>query len=264
MSFRGWRIVAVSAACCCLGLVGSVPTASARSRPSAAIAFANGRLSAGQPLKVFFSTAHLPRRASVYLQRQFGTQKVFKNIMKLKGAKGAVTTSGLQMGRYGYRVIVKLGKRTVTTSSVDQAFFYGLVTAAQLCNTDENDIDFTNGCNSNASVQVGTSVFDYVSTASGENTNYDGGANVTATGSSCRSATITFAMANGAPDPEASVALTQSSADLQSASAANGMVGTLSASISSGSWDLIFWTTTGNSEIYWNGTFQCWTPTGEA
>jgi hypothetical protein len=235
----------------------------ARSHPAAAFSFASDRVNAGAKPKLSYATAHLPHGSKIYLQRDFGTKHVFKSIQRLKKRSATVSTAGVQMGRYQYRIKVVHKKQVLLFSQAHRLFSYGEVTALQLCNSENNDAQFNDGCGQ-GTIQVGSNVYTYAVQDGEGDTGPDENADVVAQHSSCRAAYITFASSNDESDTTSLGAeISQTSADEQGATTPAGTIGTLVASISSSAWDLEFYSDSGDY-VYWNGDFSCWSASGKA
>jgi len=235
------------------------------STPTVSFSFAHRRVTQNTTLHLTVSSAHLPRNTTLYLQRDFGTNHVFKNVEKVPHNAGT-TAPGVAMGAYKYRIVAIHGGSRIATSTVKRLWSYGPVTAGQLCNR-STDTDFEDSCSS-GTVQVGSKVYSYHAYDYEGNTGPGGSASVIATRSSCRSAHITYAVSNdsasGNGTTSMGTSITQTSADMQQSSTAVGNVGSTTFKISSRAWDLEFWTDTGSSYVYWNGTFSCFSPSGDA
>jgi hypothetical protein len=232
--------------------------------PTASLTFSSNRVDVSTRIRFSYSAKHLPGGASLYLQRDFGTQHVFRNIEKLASRGSTGSAPGLTMGQFRYRIVIARKRLIVGASGTRPVYAYGPVTASQLCHESDlsaNDMNWPWGCYP-TTIQVGSTVYAAATVDQNENTTPTGPATVTATKTSCRSASITFAAPNSEQFSTIGVQLTQSAADPQSATASYGQVGTLSASITSPDWDLEIWTDTGAYDVYWDAVFNCWSASG--
>jgi hypothetical protein len=231
-------------------------------KPSAKFGFADVTITAGVRPRITFSTKHVTKKEKIEVQRTAGTQHEFERVKVLKTHSGTVNVRKVAMGRYAYRIVVLKGKTVKATSKLHNLFSYGTVTALQLCDRDQ-DADFDSGCGEDT-VQVGSSVYTYAVEADEGDDGPDQDADVSVQHSSCRSATLSFAVSNDETDvTSVGAELTQSAADSQSASTGFGSIGHLTASIRSSAWDLVLFNDDEN-RVFWNGTFSCWSSSGEA
>jgi hypothetical protein len=267
MSQRRLLVALGAVLACLIGIAAPAIAAPAKAHPSATFTFKSARVTANAQPTVVYSSAHLPAGSVLYLQRDFGTKHVFKNVKKLAGHAGSVAAPGVAMGRYTYRVVAVRSKKDVAVSSTRFLYSYGKVTIAQLCRrsrkTEFNGADCETGTD-----QVGSAVYNYVARDEDGNDGPNQDAAIQAQDSSCRSASITEAVSNDDAQNEGttsqSVQLTQSAADALSATSVVGSIGTFSGHISSGSWDLEFYTDTGDVDVDFNGSLQCWSASGDS
>lgn len=231
--------------------------------PKLLLSIPQTRINHGTPVGLTYAASHLRRGSKLYVQRQFGTRRVFKDVVRLRKASGTSSASGLPVGRYAFRLAAYHGRTLTGMSNIVEVYSYGVISAETLCNTSGNDAEFEDGCDA-GTIQVGNTVFPYVSADDHGNTNSEGGADLEVTDSSCRYASISFAVQNGDDANSVGAIVTQSAADPRSSGTASGSVGTLNAAITSPDWDVTFWTDTGDASVYWNGSFDCWSATGKA
>lgn len=230
--------------------------------PHVALKFADGHVTAGVRPTLEYSTLRVTAAEKLVVQRTEGTRRIFERVKTLSAHKGSVRLPAVQMGRYEYRIVVLKGRTVKATSAGVFLYSYGTVTALQLCNR-QNDAHFEDGCGE-GTIQVGGNVYTYAVDDESGNTSPNQEADVAANHSSCRSVHLTFAVDNDETDVSTPGAeLSQASADPQSDTGGYGSVGTLNASIRSSAWNLIFWTDDGN-DIYWNGSFSCWSANGNS
>lgn len=243
------------------GAAVAAPRAASNTAPAVRLSIAHTRVEHGTRLSLTVNSARLQRGTALVLQRDFGTRHVFKTIQKLTGTHGTYSTAGVGQGRYRYRVVAVRSTKAVAVSNLRTVYSYAPVSATQLCNAD-NQTEFNEGCNA-ATVQVGSRVFEYQVYDGNGSTAPQQYAGVAATRSSCRSANLSLAVSNDDTSTTYGVDMLQSSADAQSVTGQHGSIATAAFPISSGSWNLDFWSDNG-SDVYWNGTFDCWSPSGLA
>jgi hypothetical protein len=235
-----------------------------RSTPQVSFTFAQGgRVNQNTKITFTVKSSHLPARYTLVLLRDFGTHHVFQRVERVRTHNGQATAPGVPIGHYRYEIVVKTGKRVITTTAKRSLYSYGNISASELCSRSA-DTMFEVGCQG-GTVQVGASVYPYEVIGNEGNTGPDGRPDVQAQHSSCRSARLTFAVSNGESDLTASgMSLTQTSADEQHATTAAGTVGTATFAIKSAAWDLETWTEPDNEDDYWTGSFNCYTSSGNA
>lgn len=256
-------IVAAVVSLLSFGVQASTTPASASSSPTATFSFVTNRVTHGQSPTINYSLSGVPRGASVHVQRDFGTQHVFKNIATLTGKSGSVSLPGVPMGRYRYRIRITADKKAIGTSAVHKLYSYTTVTVDQMCGLYDDSVQFRSGCN-DGTIQVGSTVYAYAVYAEEGNEAPDQDADLVVQNSSCRSVNITYALSNDQQQNGATTVgaeLAQSSADPQETNTSTGSIGVLSAPISSPNWDLVFYSAGGHT-VFWNGSFSCWTLTG--
>jgi hypothetical protein len=261
-------LVAIAAVLACLiGSAAPALAAPTKTHPSVTFKFKSARVNANAKPTVEYSSSHVPAGSILYLQRDFGTKHVFKNVKKLVGQSGSVAVPGVAMGRYLYRLVAVRSKKDVAVSSTRSLFSYGKVTIAQLCRRSRKT-DFRGADCGPGTDQVGSSVFNYAAQDQDGNDGPNQDAAVQAQDSSCRAISITEAVSNDDAQEQGttsqSVQLTQSAADALGATSPVGTIGAFSAHISSGSWDLEFYTDSGGNTVDFNGSLQCWSASGDA
>ena len=247
----------VAAAAAVLGATALAVPAFGSSRPSVSLNFPNNRVSANQAFGAAYSSAHLPKGAVLDLQRQFGTAHVWKLIKKLPGKMGQVAPTTVGMGRYNYRVIVVLRRKTIAVSATRALYAYGPVALSSICKAPQVTGPFS--CQPNTE-QVGATVFD--SALLTDANIYPAYTNaLTGTKTTCRSMHLLFAQDDHFGSTTTYVQLVQSASDPQSASSPPDTVGVLNAHLDGGSWILDTALATGEG-MFLNGSFDCYTPSG--
>jgi hypothetical protein len=238
--------------------------AAARVAPSVHLTFAHSRVTAGQEFPLSVTSSHLPSAAKLHLQRTIGKGHSFKTIERLTATRGSFMAPAVPMGRHLYRVIAVRHSHIVAISAIHTIYSYGTVTITQLCKrSPSSQINITGDC-SNGTIQVGTLVYEYALVAVQRNHKAGGDPTVAAFHSSCRRATINYAVSN---DQQAQGAksfgssLTQTNSALESSSSTPQNVGTAVFKISSRDWDLEFWSNDKTS-VFSNVRFSCWSKSG--
>jgi hypothetical protein len=271
LTARSSALVALAVAALPLALAAPAAAAMhpASSRPSATLKFRYNRIGdTSKPLAEWTVKGTLPRGYVIDLQRQFGTAHVWKTVERLHSRSGAEHAPSVALGRYAYKVHVRVGGRTIVNSRSVQLYSYGRVSLQNLC-TDFDAGDpgvAVNGgdgddCSVNT-VQVGSTVFPYRLEDEGgaEPPEYDQVIIFPAT--SCRSISVQWALDNGAGSSDtASVEVVQANADPQPASTRYGQVGGKTFSLTGASWDLDNWVSGPDNE-YLNATLSCYSTSG--
>jgi len=223
----------------------------------ATLTLASSQVDAGSAFKVSFQTIGVSGSARVYLQRQFGTAKVWKSVRQLKGAEGTVSAPSVQIGEYKYRILIVVGRKTIM-STTKTLYAYGSVAFETVC---LNPKISKNGSCSTGTAQEGTTILTYAGEFSSQNyPTYDQALSVRTT--TCRSVTLQFAMQTVAIGT-AYVQIIQSASDPQSQSTAPATIGTLSASLDGGPWILnVASSDSQYDDVLINGTFNCYSTSG--
>lgn len=247
----------------------ALPAAAAQAKPSVAFGFLVDRVDQNTSTTIRVSAKKLPARTTLYVQRQFGTKRIYKNITKAP-TNGTVTLPGVPIGKYAYRVVAvkkvsRHGTKTVAVSRARVLYSYGPVSVAQLCQRTQHT---SFGSCSTGTDTVGSQVFSY-SAYNNARSGPDGSPGVIAQQSSCRSAHLEFAVGNDSADDDVStvgVALYQEGADMLTATSPSRQVGVADFPIGSPAWNLVFWTETesGWPRVRWRGTLSCYTTSGDA
>ena len=221
--------------------------------------FANAHISHTTQPVVDYSTKNVPSGSRLELERQFGSAHVWKGIQVLPGRSGSAKSAKVQMGRYAYRIQVHHGGKVIATARTATLYSYGLVPLTNLCNEDSSKVfvDNTDGCQTQT-VQVGGTVFTYLIQADPPAPpDYEQDVTVAAR-TSCRSISLQWALDNNAqPSDIAQVEVVQASADPQTATVAQGRIGSKTMKLDGGPWDLNLSSTNSDNE-YANASLSCW------
>jgi hypothetical protein len=102
--------------------------------PTVALTFQPARVSANTTLHLAVKSANLPTGTVLYLQRQFGTDHIFKNVKQLTVRNGTTTAPAVAMGRYVYRIRAMRNTTVVARSANRTLYSYGNISVTQLCN----------------------------------------------------------------------------------------------------------------------------------
>lgn len=241
-----------------------LPAANAAT-PTVSMKWTSARVDQNTKLELAVTSAHLGKHTTLYLQRQFGTKHVWRNVEKLTVRNGTNTAPGVPIGRYRYRVVAKRGTTTIAASRNANLYSYGSLSLYQLCERSAHTY-FEGSCDT-GTIQVGSSVFSYAYEADDGNTGPDQYATVEAQKSSCRSLSLRYAVSNfDQTENDVSsmgLELTQASATAKQATSNTGIIASANFEISSSAWDLIDWTNNGYGDVYLNGTASCYTSSGD-
>jgi hypothetical protein len=254
-------LAAIAAAAVVLGLAAPAAWAApaVAAKPSVTLKFANAHISHTTQPVVDYSSKNVPSGSRFELQRQFGSAHVWKGVQVLPGRSGSAKSAKVQMGRYAYRIQVHHGGKVIATARTATLYSYGLVPLTNLCNEDSSKVfvDNTDGCQT-STVQVGGTVFTYLIDADPPAPpQYEQDVTVAAR-TSCRSISLQWALDNNAqPSDTAQVEVVQASADPQTASVAQGRIGSKTMKLDGGPWDLNLSSTNSDNE-YANASLSCW------
>ena len=226
-------------------------------RPSAVFAFKHDRVTHGVKPVLTYRTGHLPRRSIIYLQRQYGSAHVWKNVERLKARTGTVTAPGVQIGKYAYRIRVTKSGRKVVISATRALYSYATVAYATLCR------EYWGGSSCSAqTVQIGEAIFTYVwESYGGQYPTYVTPLEFAST--SCSSLSVDFATNDPNSSDTAYLKVIQSGSDPQYASTAAGTIGKFSPKLDGGPFYLEASETNGSYGTYLSGHATCYTPTGK-
>jgi hypothetical protein len=234
-------------------------TVDAAARVNATLTIPNNRVNANQPFAISFSSTNVSGGARSFLQREFGTAKVWKSVESLYGRNGTVNASEISIGRYLYRVDIISGKSS-TKSKAESIYAYGTVPFETVCAS----LFGQGGCNVETE-QVGSTIFTYVVKFSAQTyPNYS--QDISAKTTTCRSATLQFAQPNNSGPNDSYLQVIQSASDPENASISPGVIGTFAITLDGGPW--ILNVSNGNVLSYntvpveVNGTMDCYSTTG--
>ncbi len=237
----------------------------ANAKPRVSFSFQNNRINSSQHPVVRYSSAHLPSGTKLELQRQFGTARVWKDVIALKGTSGRATAPRVQMGKYRYRIKAYRRGKTVVFSPNGILYAYARIPLSNICNDQNNNsnVNLRGTDCSTQTVQVGSSVFVYLIEDNPPGPpNYD--QDITfGTNTSCRTISFQFSLDNNASSSSdtANIELVQTASDAQSASVGTSQIGNAYFKLDGGPWDLDLSDTNGDSEFV-NGYASCYTPGG--
>lgn len=242
---------------------GAVAVTAAAAVPTIDLTFTHYRVSQEDPLQLKVLASHVPSGSTLELQSGPGKNPVYRTVEKVTGKGALLSAPGVPMGRYLYRVVAIRHKHIVATSLSRYIYSYGIVTATTLC-AKSKSAHFLGTC-VQSSIQVGTHVFQFAVVGGQGNKKTNGDPDVEAVNSSCRRATISYAVSNAEQTnnkvTKFGTSLTQGKAAEQDGSSTPGNIGTSVFKISSIAWDLEFWSNTGD-DVFWSANFSCWTRHG--
>jgi hypothetical protein len=248
------RLVALTMAALALTVpaMSAARAATATPKPTASFAFKHDRVKANTKLVLTYRTAHLPAGAKDYLQRQFGSAHVWKNVMLLKAASGTATAPGVQIGKYAYRMHVTKSGKVLVNSRTRSLYSYGTVALSTLCADEYVE------CSTNT-VQIGDHVFSYVLTGANAYPDYSTVLKLTST--SCNSMDLQFGTDDTTSGAEAYIEVIQTSSDPEYGSTPISTIGTFTGGLDGGPFYLEV-SETNEYLTYVNGTANCYTLSG--
>lgn len=219
--------------------------APAQAAAKATIGF-NSRVGQGTKVKITYRVAKKLRGANIALQRTFGTSSKYSTITKLSKASGSVTVKAPIRGKYRYRVIVRMGKRTLATA-VRTLYSYSDVPLTAVTHY------------STSTTEVGGNLFRYMfSNYSGTDDEYK------LDSTSCRGGTLDLAK-TGDAGSMGTASISQEYADLQEFNVTSGDI--VSYRFTLASRGAVQFSTTDPSGdygyIFMNGTLSCYTADGQ-
>lgn len=184
--------------------------------------------------------------------------------MKLSGSTGIASAPGLPLGAYSYRLFA-VNHRKSWTSPVVKIFVYGEVPLSSICNIENEKYETGDCASSSATVQIGGNLFEYT-----VEQNWGMEAQAPSWSSpfsfpknTCRQLVITFGVSNSDNSTDtANLEVIQTTLDPEYSSTPYGQLGTFTAGLDGGPWNLQANTTDG-STVYENGYAMCYSPTGE-
>lgn len=161
--------------------------------PIATLQAVHSKINARTAPKFSYAVMHA-KTTKVLLQRQFGTQGVWKTVASVRHRQsGTITAPSLpQLGKYEYRIEGLLHRRVVVRSKDRAVYAYGSVSLLAFCRTmhKHSDIFGATSCGTHTQ-QTGTTIFTYaMTTHSAIYPHYMKSAWMKAT--SCRSMTVQY------------------------------------------------------------------------
>lgn len=223
--------------------------------------------SAGSPMRYSYSTARVPVKATLVIQRAVGTAHRFKTVARLAhGASGSGTLAALNLGQYSFRIAAIVDRRTrhrqttvVLAQQTVRARVFGTVTFAGFFN--QNELTAT----------LPESTFTYVfrgnSIETGPPVNL---VTVAAKNNVCRSVHVDWVPVNywmNAPPQTSELLIVQESTGPVSRTANDKQMNEVDAGLIPGqSWGINYAVTSPRSEMngYVNGTLSCYARTMSA
>jgi hypothetical protein len=229
----------------------------ASTRMQVTFAISSESVDAGTSFTVTYGVRNSSATARVYLQRQFGTAKVWKSVKRLSGAEGTVAAPDVPIGKYEYRVYVIEG-RTIATSPIKLLYSYGEVPFETVC---QNPLlTKSSDCNIGTE-QVGTTIFSYAGGFfGGYYPTYD--LALSAKTTTCRSVTLQFAQRTSDGSYDTYVQFIQSATDPEAMTTGPNTIGVITATLDGGPWILNVAGDDGPDDVKLNGTFDCYSTTG--
>lgn len=230
------------------------------------LTFAKSRVDAKQAIAVRYSSKELPKDSALYLQRQFGTARVWKNVKKLKGTSGAESVPGVPQGQYAFRILARHDGRPVVASATKKLYSYGTVSIGVLCNNPNVIDNAGNGCPYSGSTQVGSNIFQYkILVEDNSGSVYPTFWNlIDFPATTCRSITFRFGMPQNSSQSgdTAYIETVEQTLDPQVRSVGYGGLRTFRAALDGHPWFLENSATNGNDGIAINATASCYTVSG--
>lgn len=221
-------------------------------------------LNAGSQPSITYSSNGLAKGSSLYLQRQFGTAKVWKSVLKLTESAGTATAPSLPMGAYSYRLFA-VNRRNSWTSPIVGVFVYGEVPLSSICNTENEDYGTGDCASPSATVQIGGNLFEY---AIEQNWGLEAqppswSDPFSFPKNTCNQLVITYGLSNSDNSTDtANLEVIQTTLDPEYSSTPYGQLGTFTAELDGGPWNLEANTTSG-ATVYENGYAMCYTSSGQ-
>jgi hypothetical protein len=235
------------------GLVVSAP-AGAQVGPHVSLVPIHAKITAGTKPQFTYISSNLPSGSVQHVQRQFGSQHVWKNLTQVQGTNGTVTTASLAMGKYNFRIHVTRNGALVVNSNIAIIYAYGNISLGAFCGgMDSSDCE-------TGTEQVGGTVLSYrMYMCTDYYPSYCQAAH--SAGTSCRSVTFRYA-SRWAPDTDtAYLEVVQGRSDPQYDSVGPNTVGVFKAHLD-GSALYIDAATTNDNNIAATGSASCYTLNG--
>lgn len=215
--------------------------AKARAKPQLALTLATSSITAHTPAVAHVTATYVPRGDRLYVQRQEGSRRVWRNVATLGNANATVSIPNIPMGRWGLRVAaIGSGKQAATYYSPVK-FVYSYQTFTW------NPIDNTSG-----TVSVGGRLFAFTGSVcmyycDGSVDQFPSYADnkIFPSGTSCRSITVTFVQDDydsfndvDNPDAPADLEFVQTTVDPVDAETPADVVGQVTVSLDGGPLDI--------------------------
>lgn len=224
--------------------IGLLPAAAvAKPRPTVSWTLPHA-VSEGQPIAFSWHGSHLGWRHTLVIQRQVGTSRAWKTVMRLRGNNGSRELPGLALGRYKLRIAdLSVIHRVVAQQTVGLGVF-GQVPFSTLFGRSED-----------RSYTIPSGTFPYVAvyyTESETEPLWTVGHN------HCSSVHISFVPGNHDERATGVATLRQETLDPVSASTGTDTIGTLDAALAPGqSWSVTMYTIGTEATYYVNGYATC-------
>lgn len=240
--------------------VTSASLASASTRGAVTLSFAPNRIEHTSLVHVRYSSAGLPPGTVLILQREVGTAHVWRPVERLPGTSGAINAPSVPQGRYIYRILGVRAGRNLVSSRWELLFSYAPVTFGSICSSNFVPTAGTYNC-TDGTVDVGSHVFPYQVTLSGNfYPQYEDVMDTTAP-TTCRSVQLLF----GGGVHSRYLELLQETLSPVLASSGSETLGTLRAHLDGKPWHLLASYSPNasyNGNLYASGTFDCYSATG--
>lgn len=251
---RVTAVIAMFVMICAAAIAAEAGSAGAAARPGATLAPVATKITANTSPHFRYGGVNLPRTAKLFLQRQFGSARVWRTVVNLVGHSGTVVAPKVPLGAYYYRNVASNNGRLIAVSGTKTIFSYGRVPLARICAV-------YNGytCDS-GTTEVGSTIFAY---AWNEYTDsypgYYSFASYTRT--SCRSLNVQFINAQQGYGERTYLKLQQAYSDPVVRSVGDGAISTLSAYLDGGPFYVDASNTDGD-DIQLAGSLSCYTAYG--
>lgn len=216
---------------------------------------------------VFTYTANAPARSNISLQRQFGTNRVWKTVSSFAArSSGTVAPPKLaDVGHYYYRMRLWHSGSLLRTTGAHDIYVYGYVSIGTLCNSVAQSGALSGSCDTNT-IQVGSTIFTYhMLLYDNDNVYPNFSQAMQLSRTSCRSMTLQYV--NEFPDELVSyVKVIQSATDPQSSNSTPGSVATHAFALDGGPFYVDVSANSGPNhyagDTLFSGYAMCWTPGG--
>jgi hypothetical protein len=224
------------------------------------------QIDAGAPVGATIRYARLPAGAKILVERRYGTANQLGLVVKYAASGSGtriVTLPSVALGSYMYQVeATTLKGKVIARTPFQRLLSYGNVPLSSLCKAAGATIggDDCQGGN----VQVGSNLFVYaIAGNSGRFEPPKFGTIVNFPATTCRTIDLTFTLDSNASQPgeTADIQIIQVTTAPEVASTAQGIAGTLAATLDGGPFYIQNSATSGDN-IYYNGTANCWSASG--